>query len=259
MQEIIQALVFAVASLLHGITGMAFPMISTTALAFMMPLSEAVLMVALPSVVMSFLVMTANRKRPVLQELWYYCTHYKLLAISSVIGGIIGVKLLMILPSYVLYLAMSVVTLYYVSQGFLSLRGKIRELKVPTSPISMAIFGLCAGIIGGSTNAMSPILLMFLMSYTQDKNEIAKASNLCYLLGKVVQIVFLRQQFANFSQAQLLLLVVLTFVSIGFLFIGIWFRTKMSIDTFKSLTYGVLLILALKIGYTGVQGLTAVI
>ncbi len=257
MQEITQAIVFAIASVLHGITGMAFPMIGTTALAFMMPLSQAVALVALPSVVMSFLVIIANRQKSIIQELIYYLKKYQLLVISSIIGGIVGVKLLLILPNYILYLAMSVITLYYVLLGFLSLKGKVKELKVPTHNISMIIFGFLAGIIGGSTNAMSPILLMFLMSYSQDKNQIAKSSNLCYLLGKVVQIIFLKEQFATFNQGQWVLLIVLTIISMGFLFIGIWLRNKISIEKFKSLTYFVLLVLAIKIGYSGLQGLVA--
>lgn len=255
MQELFGLIAFAVASVLHGITGMAFPMIGTAALAFIMPLPKAVAMVALPSIVMSFLVMSANRSRSLTGELWHYANHYKLLAISSVIGGIIGVKLLLILPSYVLYLVMSAITLYYVLQGFLSLQGKLKELSVPNTPVSMAVFGLMAGVVGGATNAMSPILLMFLMSHTKDKNDIAKASNLCYLLGKIVQVFLLKAQFVSFTPKDWLTLVILTAVSIGFLFVGIYLRTKISINAFKALTYGVLLLLALKIGYSGLLGL----
>ncbi|MDO4700920.1 MAG: TSUP family transporter [Moraxella sp.] len=254
-QELFELLTFAIASVLHGITGMAFPMIGTTTLAFVMPLSKAVAMVALPSIVMSFLVMSANRVRPLTAEIWHYCQHYKLLALSSMMGGVVGVQLLLVLPNYLLYLVMSVITLYYVAQGFLSLKGKITELSVPTTPMSMASFGFLAGVVGGSTNAMSPILLMFLMSYTKDKNAIAKASNLCYLLGKLVQVLLLKAQFLSFNQKDWLMLMILTAVSIGFLFVGIHLRTKMSINTFKALTYGVLLLLALKIGYSGLQGL----
>lgn len=255
MSELIQLIVFAFASVLHGLTGMGFPMIGTTALAFIMPLPQAVAMVALPSIVMSFLVMSANRTRPLLAEIWYYCTHYKHLAISSVIGGVIGVGLLLILPSDVLYLAMSLLTLYYAVWGILSLTGKVKELSVPTGKLSMSLFGLASGIVGGATNAMSPVLLMFLMSYSSDKNAIAKASNLCYLLGKLVQISLLGSQFMSFTGGQWLLLTALTAVSMLFLFVGIYFRSKIGITKFKLLTYGVLLVLAVKIGYTGLQGL----
>lgn len=73
--------------------------------------------------------------------------------------------------------------------------------------------------------------------------------------GKVVQIVLLKEQFLSFHQSDWQQLAILTLVSIGFLFVGIHLRAKISINTFKILTYGVLLLLALKIGYTGLQGL----
>lgn len=255
MQDFFQLLAFGAASILHGITGMGFPMIGTTALTFIMPLSKAVAVVALPSLIMSLLVIGSQRQKSLVHEIYHYCHHYKLLAVSSVIGGMIGVKLLLVLPSQLLYLAMSVVTLYYAIQGFLGLIGKSKELSVPTTPASMATFGFLAGVIGGATNAMSPILLMFLMSYTKDKNDIAKASNLCYLLGKLVQVVLLKDQFLQFAPKDWLMLVTLTALCIGLLFFGIYLRTKISIQAFKALTYGILLLLALKIGYTGLQDL----
>ncbi|WP_158078448.1 hypothetical protein [Moraxella cuniculi] len=47
----------------------------------------------------------------------------------------------------------------------------------------------------------------------------------------------------------------LIIIAIGFLFVGIYLRNKLSISTFKALTYGVLLLLAFKIGHVGIQGL----
>lgn len=63
MQEIIQSIVFVIASILHGITGMAFPMLGTTSLAFVMPLSKVVALVALPSLLMSILVLCSNNQK----------------------------------------------------------------------------------------------------------------------------------------------------------------------------------------------------
>lgn len=98
MQEIMQSIVFVAAAILHGITGMGFPMLGTTALAFIMPLSKVVALVALPSLLMSLLVLCSNNKKGFWQEIVYYLKTYKLLAIGSVVGSILGVKLLLILP-----------------------------------------------------------------------------------------------------------------------------------------------------------------
>ena len=98
MNDIIQLIIFTIAGILHGITGMGFPMIGTSALSFSLPLSQAVAIVAIPSLLMSLLVLCSNNKQGIWRELTDYLHQYKLLAITSVIGGIIGVKLLLILP-----------------------------------------------------------------------------------------------------------------------------------------------------------------
>ncbi|MBR3425936.1 MAG: sulfite exporter TauE/SafE family protein, partial [Neisseriaceae bacterium] len=113
MQYIVLSMVFIVASILHGIAGMAFPMLATTSLTFIMPLSKVIALVALPSLLMSLLVLCSHNQKRIGQEIIDYLKTYKLLAISSVIGSILGVKLLLILPISWVYLLMASVTLYY--------------------------------------------------------------------------------------------------------------------------------------------------
>lgn len=251
MQEIILSIVFITASILHGITGMAFPMLATTSLAFVMPLSKVVALVALPSLLMSALVIFSNNEKSLWQEIIYYLKSYKLLAISSVIGSIVGVQLLLILPISWLYLLMASVTLYYSINGLLHTYGKVKSIRVPANNTTMILFGFAAGIIGGSTNAMAPILLMFLFSETDDKNRITKASNLCFLLAKIVQIFMLRNQYLSLDTSEYGLILFLTVFSIVGLYIGIWLRSKISDKFFRILIFIILLLLALKIGYSG--------
>lgn len=251
MQSIILSIVFIIAAILHGIAGMAFPMLATTSLAFVMPLSKVVALVALPSLVMSALVLVSHNQKSIGQEIVYYLKTYKLLAISSVIGSILGVKLLLILPISWLYLLMASVTLYYSVNGLLSMYGKVKSIKVLANNKNSVLFGFLAGIIGGATNAMSPILLMYLFSETDDKNRITKASNLCFLLAKIVQIYMLRNQYASLDKSEYGLIFLLTLLAIAGLYLGIWLRRKISTRLFKILNFSILLILALKIGYSG--------
>ncbi|MFL1731491.1 sulfite exporter TauE/SafE family protein [Moraxella oculi] len=255
MQEIIQSTVFVAAAILHGITGMGFPLLGTTALTFVMPLSKVVALVALPSLLMSVLVLCSNNKKSFWQEILYYSKTYQLLAVSSVIGSILGVKLLLVLPVSWLFLLMASVTLYYALNGILSIYKKAKTIQVVASNKNMILFGLLAGVVGGATNAMSPILLIFLFSETDDKNRIAKASNLCYLLAKIVQICMLKDQYLVLNKGEYGLIFLLTLLSIVGLYIGIWLRAKISETLFKQLVFGILLILALKIGYNGILGL----
>ncbi|MBR3425114.1 MAG: sulfite exporter TauE/SafE family protein, partial [Neisseriaceae bacterium] len=116
---------------------------------------------------------------------------------------------------------------------------------------NMILFGLLAGVIGGATNAMSPILLMYLFSESDDKNRITKASNLCFLLAKIVQIYMLRNQYLLLEKSEYGLIFLLTVFSIIGLYIGIWLRNKISTRFFKILNFAILFILAVKIGYSG--------
>lgn len=251
MQEIMQSIVFVAAAILHGITGMGFPMLGTTALAFNMPLSKVVALVALPSLLMSLLVLCSNNKKGFWQEIVYYLKTYKLLAIGSVVGSIFGVKLLLILPVSWLLLLMAIITLYYSVNGILNVCAKAKNIQVVANNKNMVLFGFLAGIIGGSTNAMSLILLIFLLSETENKNRIVKSSNLCYLLAKIVQIYMLRDQYWLLNKSEYGLIFLLSVLSVIGLYVGIRLRTKISPNFFKMLIFIVLLVLALKIGHSG--------
>lgn len=248
----IESLIFALSGVLHGISGMGFPMITTSVLAVNMTLPQAVALVALPTLLMNGLVLCTKNHRGLFAELYDYGRRYFWLALMSVVGGIIGVRLLLVLPAHYLYLLMASVTLYYVGHGLLNLLGKARPLIVPTGKFSMAMFGFVAGAIGGATNAMSPILLIYLFSKCTDRNEIAKASNLCYFLSKLVQIYLLKDVYISYTSSQYAHLAVLTVLSMVGLFGGLWLRNKISAKAFKYLVFVILLALALKVGHTGV-------
>ncbi|HFC6970541.1 TPA: sulfite exporter TauE/SafE family protein, partial [Neisseria meningitidis] len=185
------------------------------------------------------------------QEIVYYLKTYKLLAIGSVVGSIFGVKLLLILPVSWLLLLMAIITLYYSVNGILNVCAKAKNIQVVANNKNMVLFGFLAGIIGGSTNAMSPILLIFLLSETENKNRIVKSSNLCYLLAKIVQIYMLRDQYWLLNKSEYGLIFLLSVLSVIGLYVGIRLRTKISPNFFKMLIFIVLLVLALKIGHSG--------
>lgn len=210
-----------------------------------------VALVALPSLLMSLLVLCSNNKKGFWQEIVYYLKTYKLLAIGSVVGSILGVKLLLILPVSWLLLLMAIITLYYSVNGILNVCAKAKNIQVVANNKNMVLFGFLAGIIGGSTNAMSPILLIFLLSETENKNRIVKSSNLCYLLAKIVQIYMLRDQYWLLNKSEYGLIFLLSVLSVIGLYVGIRLRTKISPNFFKMLIFIVLLVLALKIGHSG--------
>lgn len=250
---IIQIIIFAIASFLHGITGMAFPMIGTTSLSLAFSLPAAIAMIAVPSMIMNLIVLFSNNKNGFINEFIYYFTKYKTLILSSLIGSIVGIKLLLIVPVGIMYILMASVTLLYVLSEYLSDKGIIRTVKVSTGFGNTLFFGFLAGIVGGATNAMSPILMMYLFSKTDDKQEIVKSSNICYLFGKVVQIALLGGTISELESNEVMLMVFITFVSIFFLFLGIRFRGSVSDRVFKNSIYIILLVLSIKVGMSGIN------
>ena len=83
------ALVFAGAALLHGMVGIGFTLIPTAILALNMGMQEAVVLTVLPMLLInSISVLTGGAVWPILRR-------YTLLALSSVAGSFIGVKLLL--------------------------------------------------------------------------------------------------------------------------------------------------------------------
>lgn len=262
----ISLIIISLASMLHGLTGMGFPLIATPALATSLPLPQAIALLAIPTFILNALVVfkketnkeisqEANKETANHTTNTALLKRYWLLALMSVIGSIVGVKLLFILPLAYLNLIMAVVILYYATQGLLALYHIIKPIHVPTGKLGMASFGFLSGLIGGATNAMSPILLMYLLSKTQDKSEIAKASNLCYLLAKIVQIILLWHEFAKFDKQAwglLALIVVLSMTGLGF---GTQLRHRISQNLFKQLIYIILLIIGIKVGWSGLTAL----
>lgn len=239
----IALIILAFASLLHGLTGMGFPLIATPTLGFFVPLPTAIALLAIPTLLLNAMVVLKKTDTPT------PIRPYFPLIIFSIIGSIIGVKLLFLLPISYINAVMAAVILYYATQGLLSLVGWMKPLTVPTGRVSMASFGLLSGLIGGATNAMSPILLMYLFSKTDDKNDIARISNLCYLTAKLIQIALLYPTFKTFTPVLWQLTAVITALSMVGIFIGIRLRNKINPTTFKLLIYIILLGLGLKIGY----------
>ena len=102
---------------------------------------------------------------------------------------------------------------------------------------------------------MSTILLMYLLGSSDDKNTIAKVGNMCYLLGKVAQIIVLRESLIALPKADWLLIALLTTVSLVSLLIGIRLRHYLSQDRFRQLVLIILTFLGLRVGWQGIVGL----
>ncbi|PHM38992.1 hypothetical protein Xmau_03159 [Xenorhabdus mauleonii] len=246
MNLLVLCLVFITAALLHGISGIGFPIASTTSLSLFMPLKEAVVLALWPTLLVNVLSVISGGK---IGNILY---KYGLLALFSLIGSFIGAKLLFLINPAYLQLLLSAVIAFYI---FTSIRSS--NFRLPENPIILAFFGLAAGVIGGATNAMSPILIMCLLAMSNDRHEIARAANLCFLLGKISQLIVLHNEaFELFSSDYLWPVLILTVLSLFSLFIGTRLRTHISPQHFRWL---VLILLGVLAVMSAVQAIRALV
>ncbi|GAA0316942.1 sulfite exporter TauE/SafE family protein [Psychrobacter aestuarii] len=250
VQTQLLAIIFAAAALLHGISGLGSTLVTTTALASMYPLSHAIVLVLFPSMLMNIMTWLVGGGQGLWHNAIYYLKHYWLLALMSLIGGVIGAQMLLWVDSTYLLLLLAAVIAYYVIS---SLMGK--QIRLPNTRASLIGAGLLAGIIGGSTNAMSTILMMYLLSISDDKNTIAKVGNLCYFFGKVAQIIVLREQIGALSAPDWQLIAILSALSMLMLWFGIYLRRYLSQARFRQLILLIVSILGVRVAWQGLAEL----
>ena len=78
---------------------MAYPMIGTTSLSLAFTLPQAIAMMAFPSLIVNLIVLSSNNKQRFVQEALFYFKKYRLLILSSIIGGVVGIQLLVLVKT----------------------------------------------------------------------------------------------------------------------------------------------------------------
>ncbi len=237
---------------MHGISGIGVTLVTTTGLASLYSFQTAIIFSLFPSLALNAMTWLIGNGT-IRHNFVYYLRNYWLLAVMSLLGSVIGAKLILWMDSAYLQIMLSMVIAFYVIKSLLTSRsGKVIKLPA-TKPVLIAT-GLIAGIVGGATNAMSSVLMMYLLSMSDDKDTIAKVGNMCYLLGKLAQIFVLYQPIKALSTGEWGLIVVLTLVSMVFLLMGIRLRKHLPQHRFRQLILVILTILGLKVGWQGVVG-----
>lgn len=235
--------VFAVAGVFHGLTGIGVTLIATTALASFYPMSHVLVLTVMPCLLVNLVVFLDGGR------IGYYFKQYWLLVLTSFVGSYIGTKLVFIIAQHYLLLGLGLLIISYVLMQFFAIKFK-KNIQLPNNSISLVLSGTVAGVLGGATNAMSPLLVMYLLSATEhlpdSKTELIKASNLCYVVGKIAQLIVLWQAMIALPNSDLTLIGIATVVSVVCLYLGFYFRDKISQAQFKKIVLGILLILGIK-------------
>ena len=234
---LITAFIFFFAALIHGSIGTGFPMIATPLLALFTDIQTAIILTLIPNIVINIVsIVTEGNPLSALRR-------HLPLALFALLGSIIGTQILISSNSELFKVLLAIAILSYILAEKIRLNlSWIR--KYPKS--SRAGFGTSAGILGGLTNVMAPILFIYSLESRHSKSDIIQASNLCFLFGKIVQIILFTNSekitVNHFSISSAMLVV--TAIA---LFFGVKIKRKIKVEAYKKLLRGLLIILAITI------------
>ena len=231
---IIFSTIIFVSSLVHGSIGFGFPMIATPLLAMVTDMKTAILYIAIPTLLINLISIYSEGN--FLQAI----KRFYPLAIIGMIGSAIGTQILIYSSSelFKLLLAFSIL-LYLFIQKFKIQMKWIGEKKT----LSMVVFGLIAGIIGGLTNVMASILIIYSLESKHSKKEIIQSTNLCFLFGKITQIVLFTFH-GSFNQELLTLSFSSLIIVVIAMFVGLKIKDKMPKESYVKVVKVVLFLIA---------------
>ncbi len=169
-----------IASLVHGSVGFGFPMIATPLIALITDMQTAIIYTLIPTLLVNIISIRSEGNFIQAFKRFYP------LAIFAMIGSAIGTQILIYNSSDIFKLLLAFAILFYLSINLIRYEFTWIYKK---QKLSRFIFGLGAGILSGLTNAMAPVLMVYTIESKFTKSEIIQASNICFLFGKVIQII----------------------------------------------------------------------
>lgn len=223
------------AAFVHGSIGFGFPMIATPLIAMFTDLQTAIIYTLIPTLLVNILSIRSEG------NFFEAVKKFYPLAILAMIGSAIGTQIMIYFNTDLFKFILVFVILLYLFFDYKKVKLPIIN-KNPKS--SMAIFGIGSGIIGGLTNVMSATLIIYVLESNFTKKEIVQSFNICFLFGKIIQIILFTSA-GIFTQTEIShSLIPLVFISIA-IFVGIKIRNKINPITYVKMVKGVLFLIAI--------------
>lgn len=231
--------IFLLAAFFHGSIGFGFPMVATPLLALTTDLQTAVILTLIPTASVN-LISIANEG----QFLRAVRKHLPL-ALCAMAGSAIGTQILIVTNSELFKALLAAAILGYLMID----KFQVRLTWVERYPnLSRLIFGVSAGILGGLTNVMAPVLIIYSLEAKLEKAEIVQSANICFLFGKIIQL-FLFTLNGKFSLNEVTLSSVMLLLVFVALFTGFKIKRRLRQDTYKRALRFFLFLLALSLLY----------
>ena len=215
-------LIVFLGGLIKGFLGFGMPLFATPLLALFMPLLSVIPMMAVP--VLASNIYQAKFSRKSLE----YLKRFWPLGLGQIIGVSLGVQVLVNADSNVLKICLGIIVLINIA-----LRTTKWKLKIPPNKegVSGPVGGLAAGVVGGTTSFVGPLLVLYLSSLENlKKDDFVKAIALLYLGGFLPMYGGLAV-LGYLSMTQLLG----SFAICAPMLIGIWLGERMRLKISESL------------------------
>lgn len=169
-------LILFFSALLHGSIGFGFPMIATPLLAIFTDIQTAILFTLIPTILVNLTSIISEEKfMVVFREFFPF-------AVLTMIGSALGTGVLIYANSDYFKLLLALIILIYLFMDKL----KTNLTFVQKYPNQSLVF---AGFLGGLTNVMAPILIIYALESKYTKSQTIQFSNLCFLFGKIIQLI----------------------------------------------------------------------
>ena len=224
------------AGLVHGTLGLGFPMVATPMLAISFDVRTAILLTLLPTVSVNLMSIWNSR------DSFDSVRRFMPLTGFSLLGGIIGAYILARTDPDPFRLLLAALILLYLWNDY-SRRMSFRWIANHVFA-SMIVFGLLAGLSGGTTNVMVAILIIFFLSLEVPRKQMVPALNACFLVGKLSQIVV----FSLLGLVSIDLIIETTplaLAAVTALMLGQTIREKIALKTYRTILQLLLAVLAI--------------
>lgn len=236
---------FVLGALLHGVAGFGYPIVGTAIIASFYPLKVAVAMVIIPCIILNLIMLRTGGT--IVGNMLKYGKEYFWLFVMSFLGGLVGVRLLLLFPDSYLKIFLGVTLITYIITQYSKFKIKFKKDK-----LTMSIAGFVVGVVGGVTNAIVAFLMIYLLGTDRQKQDMVIVNNMSILITKVIQLFTLTPMILEFSKKQMTLLGIVIAVSMVFVYFGSKIRNRLSQEVFGHVISAVLLVLGI---YALIQGI----
>ncbi|RXK01290.1 hypothetical protein CRU98_02260 [Arcobacter sp. CECT 8986] len=232
---ILISIVLIFAAFVHGSIGFGFALIPTPIIAIFTDMQTAILLTLLPTLVVNLVsfLSEGNSKEAVIRFLP--------IAVITMIGSAIGTQILIFSNSdiFKLLLAISILLYLYTNNKNISISAFSKYPK-----ISFVLYPFFTGIVGGLTNVMGPMLMIYGIELKYSKAQFIQMMNICFLLGKVIQIFifFINDSFTKTEVSFSLITILIISFSLYF---GIKVKKKIDSKLYIKLIKILLLIISI--------------